>query len=251
MQGAWGEGVIHSCGEMTAVGFIHQYAKALLLQPLNYRRRVIGIALVGGMHQNRSTDGCSVRGQSLQHPFDPSCICRCRLAAVALEGEIEQDRPQVAKNAGLNQAAMDIAGQQDPLSWPDHGQQCGLQQPRGPVHPIPAARHTHLCSGGALACCDGAVSFQRTAKGWQFRQVPDASAAAQQLTKSIRKGSPPSMGRQKQGLTDSTGELGQKRHRIRLISLKSPSVLIALRCVTTPGGIWAGYCCVPGLPSRA
>ena len=59
------------------------------------------------------------------------------------------------------------------------------------------------------------------------------------------------MGRQKQGLTEATGELGQKHHQVRLIFLKSPSVLSAMRCVTTPGGISAGCCCVPGSPSRA
>ena len=166
VQSAGGEGMVHPSGEMTAVGFIHQHATALLLQPLNYCRWVIGIALVGGMHQNCSTDGGSIAGQGLKHPFDPGRIRRCRLAPVALKGEIEQHRPQVPKNAGLNQAAMHVAGQQHPLSGPDHGQQCGLQQPRGPVHPVPAARHPHRCRGGALAVCDGAVRLQRTAKGW-------------------------------------------------------------------------------------
>lgn len=182
--------MLHPGGEMTAVGFIHQHATAPLLQPLNHRRRVIGIALVGGMNQNRGTDGRSIAGQCLQHPFDPCGIHRCRLAPVALKGEIEENRPQIPENAGLNQAAMHIAGKQHPLSGTDHRQQGGLQQPCGPVYAVPAACHTHLCRGGALAFGDGALWFQWTAKGWQFRQVPDASSASKQLTQSIRKRGP-------------------------------------------------------------
>ena len=163
------------------------------------------------------------------------------------EREIEQHRPQVSKNAGLNQAAMHIAGQQHPLSGPDHGQQCGLQQSGGPVDPVPATGHTHLCGGVALTGGDGAIRLQRTAEGWQFRQVPNASALAEQSAQSIRKRGTSAMSGQKQGVTEAACERGQTRHGIRLISLKSLSLLSAKRCDTTPGGIWAG--CVLELPS--
>ena len=101
---------------MAAVGLIHEHRPAPLLQALNQWSRIIGIALVSGMHQHRGADAGVPAGEVVEHSLQPIRIGGLGLAPLAAKGQVKQQRVELAQQAGLNQAAVGVAGQQHALA---------------------------------------------------------------------------------------------------------------------------------------
>ena len=80
----------------------------------------------------------------------------------------------------MQQAAVQVAGQQHPLARIGQAQQGRLQQAASAVHPKPTAPCPHQVGRGGLACGHGPGGFKGTADAGQFGQVPAGRRPAKQ-----------------------------------------------------------------------
>jgi hypothetical protein len=97
-----------------------------------------------------------------------------------IEGQVKQQRLQLAEQAAMQQAAVQVARQKHPLAWISQPQQGPLEQAAGAVHPIPTTLGPQQAGRGGLAGRHGPFGFQGTTNLWQFGQVPAGRGAPQQ-----------------------------------------------------------------------
>ena len=101
----------------------------------------------------------------------------------------------------MQQGAVQVAGQQHPLTRLSQGQQTGLKQPAGAIDAVPAALGPKQLGDGGLALGHGPLRFQRPADLGQLRQIPAPRGLAQQLGKGRCQGTPAAVGGEMQRQT--------------------------------------------------
>ena len=103
------------------------------------------------------------------------------LAGERIARQVVQKRLDAAQHTAVQQAAVQVAGQQHPIAGLAEGQQGRLQQAAGPVDPEPAVLRPEQLSGEGLRLSHRPCGLQWSAEAGQFRQIPAARRLAQQL----------------------------------------------------------------------
>ena len=180
------------------------------------------------MHQHRGADAGVLAGEVVEHALQPIRIGGLGLAPLAAKGQVKQQRVELAQQAGLNQAAVGVAGQQHALAGAAEAEQGGLEQSGGAIDAVPTPRHPHGFGSVLLAEGHRPLRLEWTADLRQFRQVPHPRPSFQQPPQFSWQGGAASMGRQKQGPADGAVQQPQQNHGPGWISLKSDPVLIGI-----------------------
>jgi hypothetical protein len=120
------------------------------------------------------------------------------MAADGIQGQPVKQRLQVTEHAGMEQGAVQIAGQQHPRAGRTKPQQGCLQQPRSAIYPKPAGIGSEGLGGPPLGFGHGSMAFKGTAEGRQFGQVPGSRPLAQQTPQLWGQGSASAMAGQMQ-----------------------------------------------------
>ena len=101
----------------------------------------------------------------------------------------------------MQQGAVQVAGQQHPLTRLSEGQQTSLEQPAGAIDAVPAALGPKQLGDGRLALGHGPFRFQRPPDLGQLRQIPAPGSLAQQLRQGRRQGASTAVGGEMQRQT--------------------------------------------------
>ena len=118
-----------------------------------------------------------------------------------IKGQIKEHGLELPEQAAVQQGAVQVAGQQHPLTRLSEGQQTGLEQPTGAIDAIPAALGPEQLGDGRLALGHGPLGFQRPADLGQLRQIPAPRDLAQQLRQGRRQGTSSAVGGEMQRQT--------------------------------------------------
>jgi hypothetical protein len=120
------------------VGPIDQHRQAGPVAHGDLGSQIAREALVAGRHQHHRRQGTGRQGRR-QHRLQVLGLGRQPQPRGRIEGQVKQHRLQLAEQAAMQQAAVQVAGQQHPLARIGQAQQGRLQQATGAVHPIPTA----------------------------------------------------------------------------------------------------------------
>ena len=160
---------IHVRQEMAAVRLVDQHGPPLLVQQMDQRFEIACIPLISGVNQHGSSDGFGWQGQCAQHIDQPLSVQRSRLASIVQERQIEQHGGELPQQAGLQQAAVSIAGHQHRLPRSCDGQKCGLQQAGGTVDTEPGTLGPNAFGCLLLRFRYGTFAFKGPPDVWEFR----------------------------------------------------------------------------------
>ena len=151
------------------MGLVHQHRQAwpaMGMDQIHHGREVGGEPLVGGIHQHhrRGVKGCG----GGKHPLQVASGGRLPQPGEGIEGEIKQQRFDLTQHTGVQQGAVQVAGQQHPGSRGRHRQEGRLKQAAGAIHPEPAALGAQQGGTGGLGLGHRTLRLQGPTEGWQF-----------------------------------------------------------------------------------
>ena len=109
------------------------------------------------------------------------------MASIVQKWQIEQHRGELTKQAGLEQAAVSIAGHQHRLARSCDGQKSGLQQACGTVDTEPGTLCPNVFSCLLLRFRYSTFALKRPPDVWEFRQIPIPSPSLKKASKGVGK----------------------------------------------------------------
>ena len=184
--------------QMGTVGLIQQHGQPSAMHRSDQAREICCQALIAGGHQHHRRQGPSSQGR-IQMPGQRLGCGWHPQPGSSIKRKIEEHWPQLSEHAAMQQGAMQIAGQQHPITRLGQSQQRHLQQPTGPIDPEPAALSAEQRGGGGLGLRHGSLHLQRATDLRQLRQVPAARWLAQQAPQLRGQRAAPAVGRKMQG----------------------------------------------------
>ena len=154
--------------QMGTVSLIQQHGQPSAMHRSDQAREICRQALITGGDQHHSRQGPSSEGRIQMQGQRLGCGWHPQPGG-GVKRKIEEHRPQLSKHAAMQQGAMQVAGQQHPITRLGQSQQRHLQQPAGPIDPEPAALGAKQSGGSGLGLRHGPLHLQRATNLRQLR----------------------------------------------------------------------------------